>query len=176
MTQPKFAPITDRAGVRGAFKLPGASVWYSHRPADYRSRPGLVHGPNMGNHGPDQGYALLLAGRLRARLHLAEPEHADDVLAGVVAIALRRASIVGRAPMMGDLELAAMLFGYLDDAPEPLVEERARLFDGISHDYCQQRDLADLIPESTLRLSTQAVRERLAAGPDAWRQLTGTSS
>lgn len=128
----------------------------------------------MGNHGPDQGYALLLAGHLCARLHLAEPEHAEDVLAGVVAIALRRASIVGRAPMMGDLELAAMLFGYLDDAPEPLVKERVRLFGGISHDYCQQRDLADSVPESTLRLSAAAVRERLAAGPGAWRQLTGT--
>ncbi len=175
MTQPKFAPITDRAGVREAFKLPGASVWYPHRPADYRSQPGAVRGPNMGNHGPDQGYALLLAERLRDRLHLAEHEHADDVLAGVVAIALRRASIVGRAPMMGDLELAALLFGYLDDAPEPLVKERARRFGGISHDYWQQRDLADLIPESTLRLSSSAVRELIAAGPDAWKHLTGTS-
>jgi len=173
MTQPKFAPVTDRAEVRQAYKLPGAGEWYSHRPADYRPQPHARHRPNTGIPGPDQGYALLLAGRFGDRLRLTDLEHTDDVLAGAVAIGLRRASMVGRAPVLSDVELALHLFGYLDGAPEELVETRERLFAGIAHDYWQQRDLADLIPESTLRLSPAEVREATRSDPDLWRVLTG---
>jgi hypothetical protein len=175
MTQPKFAPVTDRAEVRDAYKLPGAAEWYSHRPADYQPRPLSKSRPrpNTGNAGPDQGYALLLAERLADRLRLTDVEHADDVLAGAVAIGLRRASIVGRGPVLQDLELALHLFGYLDGAPEELVEARERLFGGIAHDYWQQRDLADLIPESTLAFSPSALRVIMSSDANAWRLLTG---
>ncbi len=173
MTQPKYAPITEEAEVRPAYKLAAASAWYSHRPSDYRPRPLDRHRPNMGIPGSDQGYALLLAERFAGRLQLTDLEHADDVLAGAVAIALRRASMYGRGPVIGDVELALHLFGFLDGAPEDLVETRERLFAGVSHDYWQQRDLADLIPESTLRLSPAAVREELESDPDSWRVLAG---
>jgi hypothetical protein len=173
MTQPKFAPVTDRAEVREAYKLPGAAEWYSHRPADYQPRPHDRHRPNTGIPGPDQGYALLLAERLGDRLRLTDVEHTDDVLAGAVAIGLRRASIVGRGPVLGDIELALHLFGYLEGAPEDLVEARERLFAGIAHDYWQQRDLADLIPEDTFRLSPAQVRDSLASDPNSWLTLTG---
>ena len=172
MTQPKFAPVTDRAEVREAYKLPGAAAWYSHRPADYRAQPSSKHRPNTGIPGPDQGYALLLADRLRERLRLTDIEHGNDVLAGAVAIALRRASMVGRAPVLGDIELALHLFGYLEGAPEELVEIRERLFAGMAQDYWQQRDLADLNPESTLRLSPTELRETMGSDPEAWRVLT----
>jgi len=173
MTQPRFAPVTDRAEVREAYKLPGASESYAHRPADYRPQPRARHRPNTGIPGPDQGYALLLADRFRDRLRLTDLEHTDDVLAGAVAIALRRASMVGRAPVLQDIELALHLFGYLEGAPEELVESRERLFAGIAHDYWQQRDLADLVPETTLRLSPSEVHEAVSSDPDAWRVLTG---
>jgi hypothetical protein len=173
MTQPKFAPVTDRAEVREAYKLPGAGEWHSHRPADYKPSPRARHRPNTGIPGPDQGYALLLAERLGTSLRLTDVEHADDVLAGAVAIALKRASTFGRAPVLGDIELALHLFGFLEGAPEDLVEARERLFAGIAHDYWQQRDLADLIPESTLRLVPAAVREAMTSDPNAWLTLTG---
>lgn len=173
MTQPKFAPLTERAEVREAYKLPVASQWYAHRPADYRPQPHARHRPNTGTPGPDQGYALLLAERLRERVRLTDLEHEDDVLAGAVAIALRRASMLGRAPVLGDIELALDLFGFLEGAPEDLVEARERLFAGIAHDYWQQRDLADLIPESTLRLPLAEVRAAMRADANAWLVLTG---
>lgn len=173
MTQPKYAPITEEAEVRPAYRLPPAAEWYSHRPADYRPRPTDRHRPNMGIPGPDQGYALLLAERFADRLQLTDLERSEDVLAGAGAIALRRASTYGRGPVIGDVELALQLFGFLEGAPEELVETRERLFAGISHDYWQQRDLADLVPESTLRLSPAELRERLQADPNSWRTLTG---
>ena len=42
-------------------------------------------------------------------------ERADDVLAGAVAIGLRRAAIFGRVPIGADIELALRLFKYLVD-------------------------------------------------------------
>lgn len=173
MTQPKFAPVTDRAEVREAYKLPGAAAWYCHRPGDFAGRPQPAHRPNTGIHGPDQGYGLLLAERFRDRLALSDLEHAEDVLAGAVAIALRRASMLRRAPVLGDIELALCLFGYLEAAPDSLLQARERLFSGIAHDYWQQRDLADLIPESTLRLSPAQVREKTASDAGAWAVLDG---
>jgi hypothetical protein len=81
--------------------------------------------------------------------------------------------MVGRAPVLQDIELALHLFGYLEGAPEELVEARERLFAGIAHDYWQQRDLADLIPEPSLRLSPAGVSEAMRSDPNLWRVLTG---
>jgi hypothetical protein len=173
MTQPKFAPVAESGEVREAYKLPVAHEWVSHRPSDYTPVPNAVHRPNTGIPGPDQGYALHLAERFADRLVLTDVEHAEDVLTGAVMIGLRRASMYGRAPVSHDIELALHLFGYLGGAPEELVETRERLLAGISHDYWQQRDLADLVPEATLRLPLAQVREALKADSSSWRLLTG---
>jgi hypothetical protein len=173
MTQPKFAPVAESGEVREAYKLPVAHEWVSHRPSDYTPAPHATHRPNTGIPGPDQGYALHLAERFTDRLVLTDIEHAEDVLTGAVMIGLRRASMYGRAPVSHDVELALHLFGYLEGAQEELVEARERLFAGLSHDYWQQRDLADLVPEATLRLSLAQLREALKADPSSWRLLTG---
>jgi hypothetical protein len=173
MTQPKFAPVAESGEVREAYKLPVASEWISHRPSDYKPAPHAAHRPNTGIPGPDQGYALHLAERLRDRLELTEAEHAEDVLIGATMIGLRRAALYGRAPISQDIELALHLFGYLDGSPEELVEPRERLFSGIAHDYWQQRDLADLVPEATLRLTPAQVSDALKTDPSSWRRLTG---
>jgi hypothetical protein len=173
MTQPKYAPVTESAEVRPMYKLPVAGEWTAHRPADYAPRPQIGHRPNMGSPGPDQGYALRVAEGFADRLQLTDGEHSDDVLAGAVIVALRRAASLGRAPVSHDIEMALHLFGYLDAAAPELVATRKRLFAGIAHDYWQQRDLADLIPESTLKLSAPTVRDRVRADPGAWRALTG---
>jgi hypothetical protein len=173
MTQPKFAPVAESGEVREAYKLPVAAEWVSHRPSDYRAAPHVAHRPNTGIPGPDQGYVLYLADRLHHRLQLTDAEHADDVLMGAAMIGLRRASLYGRAPISHDVELALHLFGYLEDVPEELVQARRRLFSGIAHDYWQQRDLADLVPEATLRLTPALVRDALKANPTAWRNLSG---
>ena len=127
-------------------------------------RPGEVVGiepsvgPGLGNQGPDQGYALKLAERFAGRLVLAPGEREDDALAGCVAVALRRASMFGRAPVVHDLRLALELFGLLDEADAELVAWRCDRFAGAAghHGYHVKLRLADLVPEEALRLTPAA--------------------
>ena len=141
-------------------------------------RPGEVVGiepsvgPGLGNQGPDQGYALKLAERFAGQLMLAAGEREDDALAGCVAVALRRASMFGRAPVMHDLRLALELFGFLDDADADLVGWRRDQFAGAAghHGYHVKLRLADLVPAETLRLTPAAVAE--ACSKD-WRTPMG---
>ncbi|HXZ82800.1 MAG TPA: hypothetical protein VED84_03500 [Acidimicrobiales bacterium] len=166
MTQPRYAPIAIEDEVRPGYRLGPPRPWTADRPADFRAnRP--VSGRGTGSAGPDQGFALLLAERLAHRI-VAEPgERREDILAGAVAIALRRASLLGRAPVSVDIECALDLFGYRAPAPPELVEFRRSLFDGVSHDYWAQRALANRIPESTLRLTIPEIDASAAE----WRDL-----
>ena len=176
MTQPKYAPILESSEVRGVLRLPAPPEWRPHRPADYQPDPSRPRRPNTGIPGPDQGYALRLAELFSDRLRLGENEHAEDVLAGAVAIALRRAALFGRAPVKDDIELALDVFCYLEGGAEEVVDARSRYFAGASHDYWQRRDLAEWVPESTLRMTPAEVRRILADEPEAWRQLAGISA
>ncbi len=142
-------------------------------------RPGEVvgteptAGPGLGNQGPDQGYALKLAERFTGRLMLAAGEQEDDALAGCVAVALRRASMFGRAPVMHDLRVALELFGFLDEAADAeLVAWRRDQFAGAAghHGYHVKLRLADLVPEEALRLTPAAVAN---ARTDNWRTPLG---
>ena len=134
-------------------------------------RPGEVVGAEppagrgLGYQGPDQGYALKLAQRFAGRLVLVAGEREDDALAGCVAVALRRASMFGRAPVMHDLRVALELFGYLNEASDAqLVAWRQPLFAGAAshHGYHVKLRLADLVPEATLRLTPAAVADACA--------------
>ena len=141
-------------------------------------RPGEVvggeptAGPGLGCQGPDQGYALKLAQRFAGRLVLADGEREDDALAGCCAVALRRASLFGRAPVVHDLRLALELFGFLIDADAGLVHWRRERFAGAAghHGYHVKLRLAELVPEETLRLTPAAVAE---ACSENWRTLLG---
>ncbi len=175
MTQPKFAPILPNVEVRDLHQLPVPLPWQTHRPADFRPAPGAARRPGRGIAGPDQGYAMLLAERFGERLRLADGEHADDVLLGAVVIALHRAAMYGRAPVAADLELALNVFGYLDGASEEVVEARREAFRGAAHDYWRQRELADLVPESTLRMTPAAVAGELSENPGSFFELSGVT-
>jgi len=141
-------------------------------------RPGEVvggdpqAGTGMGCQGPDQGYALKLAQRFEDRLVLAAGERADDALAGCCAVALRRASLFGRAPVVHDLRLALELFGFLIDADTALVSWRRDHFAGAAghHGYHVKLRLAELVPTDTLRLTPAAVAEACAKN---WRASLG---
>ncbi|MCB0986121.1 MAG: hypothetical protein KDB06_15835, partial [Ilumatobacter sp.] len=98
---------------------------------------------------------------------------ADDAIRGCLGIALRRASLFSRAPVVHDLTIAFTIWGYLDaDAPADLVEDRWPRFRGLAHahHYTEARALADMVPEATLRMTPDAVR---TAYPSRWRELTG---
>ena len=130
-------------------------------------RPGEVvggepqAGSGLGCQGPDQGYALKLAERFAGRLNLAAGEREDDALAGCCAVALRRASLFGRAPVLHDLRLALELFGFLIDADAALVSWRRARFAGAAghHGYHVKLRLAELVPEETLLSTLTAVAE-----------------
>ncbi|MDG1412031.1 MAG: hypothetical protein P8L46_08530 [Acidimicrobiales bacterium] len=135
--------------------------WTADRPGE---TVGAAHpcGPALGNQGPDQGYVLKLAKRFRDDLVLRPGEHAADTLEGACAVALRRASLYGRAPIGPDLRLALTVWGYLSDAADELVEYRRGLFSELHHTtihYFGARKVADLVPEETLRMSPGRVAE-----------------
>ncbi len=70
MTQPSYVPIAEADQVRPAYRLKTPGSWRAERVADLRT-PGQPRGRSYGVPGPDQGYALLLAGELfEARLQL----------------------------------------------------------------------------------------------------------
>jgi hypothetical protein len=101
-------------------------------------------------------------------------ESADDALRGCSLVALRRASLFGRAPMVHDLTLALSIWGFLSsDVPAELLAARRDLFEGVhnaAHHYAEGRAIADMVPEATLRLSHTEAAARM---PGAWRELTG---
>lgn len=167
MSAPEYVPAKLHDQPRRGLPLPPARRWLADRPAD-------LHGPQpvgrgLGRPGPDQGYALKLVHLFDDRLRLAEGEHREDVDAGCVAVALRRASLFGRAPVAHDLEIAYRVWGWLDAEPDPeLVRMRRVLFSQVAHHYWEQREVADLVREDTLRMTPAQVTEQHAAD---WRSL-----
>ena len=154
MAAPEYVPVKPMDDVR-AYESPPRrpQPWMADRPGDFRGAQ--PRGDRLGAQGPDQGYALKLAHEVFVPTLRLDGVDAEDAVAGCVAIALKRASIFGRAPIAHDLRLAFGLFGFLDEAPpDELVALRRRVFAGVSHPhhYGEARSIADAVPESTLRL------------------------
>ncbi len=166
MAQPDFVPVSPRDKVRAGDPLPVPDRWTASRPGELEGLR-LPAGRSMGNIGPDQGYGLKLAKRFVPQLELQPGEHAEDAIAGCLGVGLRRAAKFGRAPVIYDFEWAFTLFGFLGGAPDDLVEFRLPYFAAASHDYWDQRDIADMVVDGTLALSPADVRARLGD----WRSL-----
>jgi len=175
MAAPRFAPgspINSARGYESPDHVPDG--WEADRPGDLTGRQPV--GPRLGFQGPDQGYALALAARLRPEVRIGPREDVDDALAGCTAIALRRASVYGRAPVTPDLRIALTAWGYFDpDPPAELVELRRARFEGVAHaahSYGELRAIVDGFPAETLRQTIDQVR---AAYPASWRSLLGVA-
>ena len=167
MAQPEYVPTSLDSQPRRGLPMPAAGRWLPNRTSDIRlTQPA---GRHFGAQGPDQGYVLTLLPLFADRVRLAEGEERQDVEAGCVGVALKRASLFGRAPVVYDLDVAFTIWGYLDDAPDPaLLELRRPLFQAAAHDYSDQRAIVDLVDDDALRLPPDAVRARHAAD---WRSL-----
>jgi hypothetical protein len=173
MAAPRFAPVPPTEVVR-SYESP------DHPPAGWTpDRPGEIdgfqpEGPRLGAQGPDQGYALTLAARRRDRLCLSDGENFDDAVQGCLGVALRRASVFSRAPMIHDVDVAFTIWGCYDAAaPAELIALRRRLFEGlrhVGHHYTEARIVSDMVPEATLRMTPEQVD---AAYPGDWRSLLG---
>jgi len=127
-------------------------VWSADRPGDVFA-DGQPKGDLLGSQGPDQGFAIKLARSFEDKLVLTPNEHANDVIAGCVAVALKRASAFGRAPTVHDVRSAFAIFGYLDSAEPELVQIRQKLFEEVAHPhhYTERRSIVDAVPVDFLR-------------------------
>ena len=173
MSAPRFSPVPPTDHPR-YYESPDhvPASWTPDRPGEIEGfQPG---GPQLGAQGPDQGFALLIAHQLRPKLQLQSGENADDVIHGCLGVALRRASIFSRAPVVHDLTIAVTIWGFYDpNPPAELVALRMPLFEGlrhVAHHYTEGRVVADMPPESTLRMTPAQVA---AAYPADWRVLVG---
>jgi hypothetical protein len=146
--------------------MPPAGRWVADRPAELTF--GQPRGRTLGVPGPDQGYALKLAHQFHGRLTVRPPVTEHDAVAGGVAVALKRAALFGRAPVVHDLDIAFRLWGFLGDAPAGLVDAATQAFASAGHDYQRQRAIADAVPDQTLRLAPDDVAARV---PTEWATL-----
>jgi len=153
MAAPRFSPVGPIDTSRG-YSSPDVvpDSWTPDRPGDLAGPQPI--GERLGSQGPDQGYALKLAELVRPDVIVQPGESVDDALVGIVATAMRRASLFGRAPVIHDLRLAQRIWGFADASPPAsLLAARQNLFDGLArgHAYDQTRALVDTVPEATLR-------------------------
>lgn len=171
MSAPHFVPTSPIAQVRSYSSPPRRDrSWWSDRPGDLDGE-GQPEGERLGVPGPDQGYAYKLVRQFAGKVFTAEGEHDDDVVAGVIAVAMKRSASFGRAPVIHDLTVGFAVWGYLDDRPAgELVQIRSALFEEVSnpHHYRELRAVADAVPASTLLLSPAEVQSRYKQN---WRSL-----
>ena len=86
-------------------------------------------------------------------------------------MALKRASLFGRAPVVHDWTVAFTIFGFLDESPDSaLVAARRGLFDQVAddHHYSERRHIVDLVHEEVVVMSPEQVAE--LAWPSRWTQ------
>lgn len=169
MSQPQNVPLDPVASSHYASPPRRNRVWNADRPGDVFP-DGQPHGELIGSQGPDQGFAIKLAKSLRDQLHLTEGENEADVVAGCVAVALKRASAFGRAPTVHDVRCAYSIFGYLNASPDPeLVAVRKQLFEEVAHPhhYAERRSIVDAVPIDFLRQPHVRVLESVSD----WRSI-----
>jgi hypothetical protein len=139
--------------------MPPARGWRANRPGDDATT--LPIGGLSGSPGPNVGFALTLARRARDRFRLEPGEHAEDAIAVVAELAMKRAATFGRAPTALDVDFATEILGYSGAASAEVREWRPVLVRGADHDYVVRRGIADTVSASFLRLTITELPEHL---------------
>lgn len=165
---PSFVPLIPGSSKHYESPPRRAGSWGADRPGDLAHLPSTGYG--LGQPGPGQGYALKLVKAYQEEVRLTSGERWEDAAAGAVVVALKRASLFGRAPVKADLEIAFRIWGFLDDAPADLLKVRQDAFSHIdnSHNYTEARRLADSVYANAL---CQSAEEVAAAHTSDWRSL-----
>jgi hypothetical protein len=119
-----------------------------------RQKPGLERsairpeGRGFGTPAPGEGYALTIAHRECAKLTFEHPHDAEDVTVGVSIVAAKRASLIGRGPTLGDVQVALQYLGLLTSSP--VTRQTTTPFLGLAHSYAAQRRFSDAVPAEAL--------------------------
>lgn len=174
MAAPEYVPVLADTDPRTYGSPPRRpSSWTATRPGDI-SGEGQPDGDMLGTQGPDLGYALKIARQMTDQLVLTEGEHLDDVIAGCTAVAMKRSSLFGRAPVVHDLTVAFTVWGFLGEAPEELVELRRELFAeaGTHHHWTARRRIVDMVPDEVLHRPVA----RVTTGVSDWKRLLDLSA
>lgn len=169
MAAPEYVPQKAMKHVRSYESPPRQpQSWRPDRPGD--SDTGFERGDRFGAQGPDQGYVYVLARRFEGQLQLAADEREEDALVGCTGVALKRASLFGRAPVVHDMTVALTVWGFLGDAPPDLIAFRQPLFAEVAspYHYPEQRRVVDLVPDDVLRRTPDEIAE---AHRSDWRSL-----
>ena len=115
------------------------------------SRPGTCSGAR----GRTSATRSSLAERARDRLALGANESADDALAVIGEVAMKRAALFGRAPVMTDIDIAASLLGYKGEVDPAFVQWRTHAVQGAKHEYEKRRAIVDAVADAVLRMPPQ---------------------
>jgi len=170
MAAPEYVPVKPMDDVRTYESPPRRpDSWMPRRPGDLTGEN--PRGALFGNQGPDQGFALVLAKRLVDRLHLDADEKVDDAVGGCLGVGLKRASLLGRAPVIHDMTAAFTIWGFLDPKPHAdLVALRKRVFDevALSAHYSERQLIVAAVREDLLRAMHTAIADWYAAD---WKSL-----
>jgi hypothetical protein len=142
---------------------PGAPRrWSPQRVGELGSPAEVPVGGRFGNPGPDAGYALtLLADR---EIATTEGEHRRDAVAAVAAVMKARAAAFGRAPVIGDAEVAELILGYAGPDRPGLAERRSDAIAGLAHHAAKSRPLMAAVDRSALIASPEEVAGRVESG------------
>lgn len=117
-------------------------------------KPGLQRsaivatGKGQGTQAPGEGFALSIAHREVAKLNFEHEHDRHDVEIGIALVAAKRASLVGRGPQLGDVQVAMALFALQEDS---VVDHHlAGPFVGVAHSYVAQRRFVDAVSNEDL--------------------------
>lgn len=128
MAQQPNVEITD-AELPRPVPHPGVAVrWRADKPGIPDAPDDMPGGGYYGTTGPDPGWGLKLINSTEL------PEDDPDLKRVLTGLVLARAAAWGRAPVREDVEVALILCGYEDGAPERLVERRRRWLDASPHE------------------------------------------
>jgi hypothetical protein len=83
--------------------------------------------------------------------HIEGVDH-HDLVAGVAALASKRAGLFGRGPSRSDVEVSLRLVGINDHSAALSAAWQVR-FAGIGHSYFRLRDFVDAVGDDLLRVS-----------------------
>jgi hypothetical protein len=147
MAQPSFSPVPAAGEVRLTAETSIPEIGRPQK-AGMQRHASLGSDIGQGTPAPGEGYALTIAKNECAKLHFENHDDAHDVECGIALIAAKRASLIGRGPTLGDVNVALDIFELRSDSV--ITRAQVLAFVGLGHSYVKQRAFVDSVTQSQL--------------------------